>query len=136
MTTALMSLVGFAMWAVVLVTAIGAVRVWKVVTREAKPNGFPSGQPHGSDMYWRLNRAHMNALENLPIFAAVVLAGAMLEVRAPLFSTLASVVLGARVLQSVFHISSGRSLVVNLRFTAFLAQLVCMAWMALLIASR
>jgi len=136
MTTALMSLLGFAMWSVLLVTAIGAVRAGMVLTRQKRANDFPSGQPHGSDMYWRLNRAHLNALENLPIFATVVAVGAFLQVDTPLFGTLATVVLGARVAQSLLHVSSGSVPIVNARFSAFLTQLVCIAWMAFLIVSR
>lgn len=135
MSIPLLCLLGFAMWAVVLVSAIGAVRVTQVMTRTVPPNGFPSGQPHGSAAYWRLNRAHMNTLENLPIFGAVVVVGVLSNVQAPMFSTLAQVVLAARVAQSVFHVSSGSNMVVNARFTAFLTQIVCLAWMALLIVS-
>jgi hypothetical protein len=136
MTTALMCLLGFALWSVVLVSSIGAVRVFQVVTRQKRANEFPSGQPHGGDAYWRLNRAHMNALENLPIFGTVVVVGVMLNVDAPLFSQLAQVVLAARVMQSVIHVSSGGVIAVNARFTAFLTQIVCIAWMALLIVAR
>lgn len=136
MTTPLWCLLGFAMWAVVLVSAIGGVRALQVVTRQKRANEFPSGQPHGGDMYWRLNRAHLNTLENLPIFGAVVVVGVLSGVDAPLFSTLASVVLGARIAQSVIHVSSGSVMAVNARFTAFLTQLVGMAWMAFLIVSR
>ena len=52
---------------IVLVTAIGAFRVLQVLTRKKAANEFPSGTPHGGDLYWRLNRAHMNTAENLPL---------------------------------------------------------------------
>lgn len=136
MTTPLMCLLGFAMWAVVLVLGIGAVRVMEVLTRKKKANDFPAGQPHGSPGYWRLNRAHLNTLENLPIFGAVVVVGTLLHVENAMFSQLALVVLGARVVQSLLHISSGSVAIVNARFAAFATQLVCMGWMAFLIATR
>lgn len=135
MSIPLLCLLGFAMWAVVLVSAIGVVRVTQVMTRTVPPNGFPSGQPHGGAGYWRLNRAHMNALENLPIFGAVVVVGVLSNVQAPMFSTLAQAVLAARVAQSILHVSSGSNMVVNARFTAFLTQIVCIAWMAWLIVA-
>lgn len=134
MTTALWCLLGFAVWAVVLVSGIGAVRVMQVLTRQKRANEFPSGQPHGAEMYWRLNRAHMNTLENLPIFGAVVVVGTLAQVQAPLFQTLAQVVIAARVAQSLIHVSSGSVPAVNARFAAFVTQVVSFAWMAWLVA--
>ncbi len=122
MTTSLYCLVGWCAWALLLVLAIGLARVTQVLTGKKRPNEFPSGVPHGSDMYWRLNRAHMNCIENLPIFAALVLVAALAHVNV---GGLAELALAARVVQSLAHVSSGRSLVVNLRFTAFLAQAGC-----------
>jgi hypothetical protein len=136
MPIALMCLVGFAMWAVVLVLAVGGARAFQVVTGAKKPNEFPSGQQHGGAAYWRLNRAHANTLENLPIFGAVVVVGFLTGVSDPMFSTLAQIVLGGRVVQSAIHIISGSVTAVNARFTAFLVQLACMSWMALLIVLR
>jgi uncharacterized MAPEG superfamily protein len=130
MLSPLASLVGFAAWAVVLVTLIGLVRVIQVMTGKKRPNEFPGGVPHGGDAYWRLNRAHLNAVENLPIFGALVLAGVALHVDSTLFRVLPQVVLAARVGQSLAHISSGRSLVVNVRFTFFLTQVTCFALLA------
>jgi uncharacterized MAPEG superfamily protein len=129
MTRPLLCLIGFAAWGVLLVLAIGAVRVIQVLTGKKRPNEFPGGVPHGGDSYWRLNRAHVNTMENLPIFASLVLVGTVARVATPSFETLPVVVLGARLAQSAFHISSGRSLVVNFRFTAYLTQLACFIWM-------
>ena len=57
----------------------------------ASPADFPASVPHGSDRYWRLNRAHLNCLEFLPMFAAVVLTGAVLGVTEGTVATLAEV---------------------------------------------
>lgn len=133
LTTPLLCLLGFAMWAIALVSAIGAMRVPLVVTKKKKAGDFPAGQQHGGDAYWRLNRAHLNTLENLPIFGAIVVVGSLAGTSDPLFATLAQVVLGARIVQSLIHISSGRTHAINLRFTAYLTQVTCMAWMALLV---
>jgi len=134
MTRPLLCLAGFAAWAILLVTAIGALRVAQVFTGKKQSNQFPGGTQHGGDAYWRLNRAHLNAVENLPIFGALVLVGALLRVDAPLFQTLPLVILGARVVQSLVHISSGSVTAVNLRFSAFLTQVGCFAVLAVLIA--
>ncbi len=129
MTTPLWCLLGFAAWTVLLVVTVGLWRVGLVLQGKQAPNEFPSGSPHGSDLYWRVNRAHINAAENLPLMASVVLVGTLAGVSTPTFSLLAQVYLGARILQSIIHISSNASLVINLRFTAMLVQIVCFGWM-------
>jgi uncharacterized MAPEG superfamily protein len=130
MLSPLACLVGFAAWAVLLVTCIGASRVIQVMGGKKRPNEFPGDVPHGGDAYRRLNRAHLNTVENLPIFGALVLSGVLLHVDSTLFRALPQVVLAARVGQSLAHISSGRSLVVNVRFTFFLTQVTCFALLA------
>lgn len=136
MTTPIYALMGFVFWTVFLVLAIGGVRVLQVMKGEAAANGFPSGQPHGGDAYWRLNRAHMNAVENLPLFASVVLAGHVTGLTNGTFATLAQVYVIARVLQSLIHVSSGSVVAVNLRFTCFVVQIGCLLTMADLVVMR
>lgn len=117
-------------WTILLcLSTIVAYRVTLVLTGKAPANGFPSGQPHGPDWYQRANRAHANCIENLPIFGAVVLTGAVIGRVDPTFDTLAQVYLLARVGQTIVHLSSGRSMVVNVRFAFFLTQMVCAGWM-------
>ncbi len=83
--------------------------------------------------YWRINRAHLNATENLPIFAAIVLAGWAAGAETPLFNQLAVIVLAGRIVQSIIHILSGSAVAIGLRFTAFGVQLISEFWMAVLI---
>ncbi len=127
----LVCLVGFALWAVLLVMGVGFSRVAQVLAGKKRANEFPSGTQHGGDRYWRLNRAHLNTVENLPIFAALVIAGVLLHVSSAAFATLPVVIVGARIVQSVVHVSSGSVVAVNVRFTAFLTQVVCFAWMGI-----
>ena len=131
MARPLQCLVGFSAWAILLVLGVGAVRVVQVMRGVKRANEFPSGTQHGGDAYWRLNRAHINTVENLPIFAALVITGTLLHVATPAFQTLPVVVLVARVVQSLVHLSSGSSRAVNVRFTAFLTQLAAFMWMAI-----
>ena len=123
MTTPLLCLALYAAWAMVLVLSIGSWRAMQVLTGKKKPNEFPSGTQHGTDAYWRLNRAHLNTLENLPIFAAVVVVSHLANLSNPQVDTACIVVIVARVAQSLIHVSSNTSVAVNLRFTAFLTQL-------------
>jgi uncharacterized MAPEG superfamily protein len=125
MTIPLWCLLGFVVWTLVLLLGIAVVRVGAVLRGEKRANEFPSGVPHGGDAYWRLNRAHMNCLENLPIFASVVLVAAIAGVREPLLDTLARTFLGARVGQSIAHVASGGVVAVNVRFAFFVIQIAC-----------
>jgi uncharacterized MAPEG superfamily protein len=125
----LVALLAFAAWTVLLVLCIFGVRTLLVFSGQKRPNEFQSGVQHGGDRYWRLNRAHMNAVENLAVFAVIVLAGAALGIASPRLGQLAWVVVIARVAQSIFHVASNRSRVVLLRSTAFVTQLVCFVWM-------
>lgn len=131
--TALVALTFYAIWAMVLVLSVAAVRVHQVIVGGAKADSFTAGIPHGPEPYWRLNRAHMNTIENLPIFATVVLAGWAAGAADPIFNLLAVIVVVARAIQSLIHISSGTVHAINMRFTAFAVQVVCQFWMAWLI---
>jgi hypothetical protein len=129
----IIALTFYALWAIVLVVMIAADRALLVMGGKAAITDFPSGTKHGSDSYWRINRAHLNTLENLPIFAALVLAGWVAGLDTATFNMLAVVVVVARVVQSLIHISSGSALAINFRFLALLVQIVCEVWMAVLI---
>ncbi|HZS36565.1 MAG TPA: MAPEG family protein [Polyangia bacterium] len=129
MTPALWALVGWAAWAMLLVTAIVSARGWQVFRGAKRVTEFPGGVQHGGDVYWRLYRAHANTAENLPIVAVLTLIGTLVPVYRGTFDALALAALGARVVQSLVHVSSGSALAINVRFTAFAAQYVCFAWM-------
>jgi uncharacterized MAPEG superfamily protein len=128
---------GFATWTLLLVVVgIGAPRISAVLRRQAPPNAFNPAVPHGSERYQRCMRAHLNCVENLPIFATLVTLGTLLGVPGELFQCVAFVVLPARVLQSVVHIASGRNRAVLVRFLLFSVQLVCFGVMLLLLAAH
>ena len=128
------ALVLFALWSMTLVLAVGIWRSSLVFAGRAKANSFTPGAPHGGDTYWRLNRAHVNAVENLPIFGALVLSGSYLQVPDLSFQILPSLILYARVAQSLIHIASGSPFAVTLRFLAYGVQLVSMIVLAGVVA--
>ena len=135
MHTPLLCLLGFVLWIMLLVAGgIAAIRLTAVLTGKAPPNGFPADVPHGSDRYRRTMRAHMNCVENLPLFASVVLTGAVVHAGSPLMDTLALTYMGARVLHSLLHIASGEFAVIAVRLISYVVQLVCLSWMGLLVA--
>ena len=127
------ALVLYALWAIALVLMVAADRVLMVIRGEAKANSFTPGVPHGSDSYWRINRAHLNTLENLPIFAAIVLSGWVVGMETATFNRLAIIVVVARIVQTAIHIASGSVVAITFRFTALAVQLICEIWMAILV---
>ena len=132
-TVPLLSLTWFTFWALLLVLNVGRLRVTQVMAGKAKPDSFPAGIKHGTDAEWRANRAQANTVENLPIFATLVLVGVAAGVATETFATLCLVVAVARPIQSIIHIASGSTNAVNLRFAAFLVQLACFVWMAVIL---
>jgi hypothetical protein len=131
------ALLGFVIWTMLLVVGgIGVTRISLVMTRQARANSFNPSVPHGSERYQRSMRAHVNCVENLPIFAALVLLGSVLAVPGTLFQMAAFVVLPARVLQSLVHVASNRNRAVLARFAFFSIQLICFGVMAALLVAR
>jgi len=126
----LTALILFAVWSLLLVSTIGIWRVSQLLTGRVPKGGFTPGAPHGGDAYWRLNRAHMNSVENLPVFGAIVLSGVVLQVQDALFLSLPTVVIAARVAQSLVHIASGTQFAILIRFSFYLVQVLCMLAMA------
>lgn len=73
----------------------------------------------------RANRAHINAVESLTPFAAVVLVGQAASVSSPLCALAASVFFFARLAHAVLHISGfslfrARTVVFTIGWTAFM----------------
>lgn len=136
MSTPLWCLLGFVCWTLLLLLGVGLARVRQVVAGTARASDFPSGVPHGSDAYWRLNRAHLNCVENLPLFASVVLVAAAAGLQHGTFDNFAMLVLAARIGQSVAHISSGSEMAVNIRFAFFGLQIIGIVGGIILIATN
>jgi uncharacterized MAPEG superfamily protein len=129
----IVALVFYALWAIALVLMIAIDRLLLIVRGQVKNTEFLSGVPHGNESYWRINRAHLNTVENLPIFAAIVLTAWVAGAESHLFNLLAMIVLVARIVQSIVHIVSGGALATWFRTGSFAVQIVCEIWMAVMI---
>ena len=127
LTSPLYSLLGFAVWTLLVVlVGVGTPRVTAVLARRAPPKSFRADEPHGSERYRRTMRAHANCIENLPLFTVVVFALHATGASSPLADALAAIALGARVLQSLVHIATVQTdRVVTVRFSFFFIQLLC-----------
>ena len=74
MTIPQWALLGFAVWTLlVLFGTVGVYRWSRILTGRVRISEWQADQPQGSDWYRRALRAHMNCVENLPVFAAIVL---------------------------------------------------------------
>nr|WP_295773974.1 MAPEG family protein [Rhodoferax sp.] len=127
--TAIQALLGFAAWTALLVLGVFLYRGLRFVTG-TPINHWPRGAKPSSDAAFvkRLEDAHANCLENLPVFAVIVL-GAAATGRLDVISTLAPWVLYARIAQSLTHLTGVGQLHVLVRATFWSIQLGLMLWM-------
>lgn len=127
--SALQSLLGFAAWTLLLIAAVFLYRGMRFLggtpinhwPRQAKPSD-------DAPLVKRLEDAHANCLENLPLFAVIVLAAAALGRLADI-QVLAPWVLYARIGQSLAHLSGTGKINVFVRASFWSVQLGLFAWM-------
>ena len=131
--TAIHALLGFAAWTLLLVAGVFLYRGVRFLggtpinhwPRQAKP-------ADDAPMVKRLEDAHANCLENLPIFAVIVLAAAAMQ-KLELLQPLAIWVLYARMGQTAAHLWGVGRLQVLVRASFWGAQLGLFAWMLALL---
>jgi len=69
----------------------------------------------------------MNCVENLPVYAAIVVCATAFQATGPLLDAAALTLLAARLCQTTTHITFEQTdRVVSVRFTFFFVQVVCM----------
>lgn len=138
MTIPLMALLGFALWTLlILFVTIGPYRWARILTGRTRASYWTADPHAGSGFYPRAMRAHMNCIENLPVFGTIVYVIDRVGLQSPLLNALALTVFGARIVQSSVHIALVQTdAVVFVRFGFYFAQVVAMmAMVAVLIAS-
>lgn len=129
------AVLAFAAWTLmVLLLGVGIQRWTLIFAGRAELKDFPADAPHGSPFYRRTMRAHANCVENLPIFIAVVFAAEASSVRSTSLDVLSSIVVAARVLQTVCHFASGSNTAIAFRFAFFAVQIAAVIWMGALVA--
>jgi len=110
-------------WALLLVVLMEILRGRLVAGGHIAGNEFRPDNSNLSPFMQRLARAHANCIEGLPIFGGLLVV-ALVTNRASVTDQLAPWLLLARLVQSGTHLSSGSILAVNVRFLAFVVQLV------------
>ncbi|MBY8965458.1 MAPEG family protein [Algiphilus sp. NNCM1] len=125
MTPSLTAVALFAGWALLLVFIPVGYRVVAVLTKGKAANSWTRGHQQESEpgLVERAGHAHLNTLENLPVFAALVLAG-VASGQGAAIDALAPWVLYARMAQSVVHLIGVNHWLVLVRAGFFAAQLI------------
>lgn len=118
------ALVFYALWTLFLLLLVVGYRGLLVLTAQRAIDSFPADEePIGPAWYRRLIRAHLNCVENLPVFVAVI-AAAGLAGKLELANTLAPWIFYARVAQSLLHLGTVHPGVIWLRVSALMVQVL------------
>jgi len=136
MTIPQWALLGFAVWTLlVLFGTVGVYRWSRILTGRVRISEWQADQPQGSAWYQRAMRAHMNCVENLPVFAAIVLCATAAGADSRLLDLLAGAILVARIGQTTIHLAFEPSdLAASIRFGFFFVQAIGMLAMAAAVA--
>lgn len=117
------ALIGFTAWTLLLVILVFAWRGIEIVVNGKKADSWTRGKDvETPGLVRRIEHAHMNCVENLPLFAAIVLAAAAMG-RSAVTEPYAAYVLYARVAQSITHMIGVSHWLVMLRATFWAVQL-------------
>jgi uncharacterized MAPEG superfamily protein len=126
------ALTGFVTWTLLLLVLMEIIRSQLVLRGKVPANGFRPDNAGLSPFMQRLARAHANCIESLPVFGGLLLV-ALVTDQAAITDSLAYVFLGARIIQSLIHLTSLSQTAVMLRFTAFAVQMAIGVYWALLL---
>ena len=131
MTTPQWTVIAFAAWTLlILIVGIGMRRLQLIFSGEAGFASFPGDTAHGGTAYRRAVRAHANCIENLPVYAAIVVVAETARLVPHHMEELALTFMLCRVVQSSIHMLLPETdTTVGIRFTFFSAQLIVMIWM-------
>lgn len=127
--TGITALLWFTVWTLVLMLVYVGYRILLVLTMKKKANAWMRGQPSDDPAFiTRAQHAHMNCLENLPVFAAIVFAGVALG-KSSGVDQVAAFVLYARLAQSVTHLLGTSPSLVFIRANFLVVQAGLFGWM-------
>lgn len=132
--TGIEALMYYVLWMFALVLFYGSYRVPLSLTGKKAINHWERGNPvDDPGVVVRARHAHANCVENIALFAAVVLAAAALG-KSAVVDGLAAYVIGARVAQSLVHLIGTSAMLVWIRATLFFIQVGLIGYMAYTLA--
>lgn len=119
----------YALWMIALTLLYVGHRIPLALMGKKSADHWTRGQPNtDSPFQIRASHAHANTVENFAIFAAVVVIAATMG-QSAVVDPLACYVLYARLAQGVVHLIGTSFILVSLRATLFLVQVVLIVYM-------
>jgi uncharacterized MAPEG superfamily protein len=130
------ALLVYATWTILILSStVGVYRWSRILSGRASVSEWHADESQGSEWYRRAMRAHMNCVENLPVFTAIVVAAWSVRMESVAFDALAIATVSARIVQSLVHVSVEQTeLIASIRFLFFFIQGICMLAMVAVIA--
>jgi uncharacterized MAPEG superfamily protein len=127
--TGITALLLFAAWTLVLMFLYVGYRVALVLAMKKPANSWGRDDKVDDPAFVvRAKHAHLNALENLPVFAAIVLAAVALG-KTPVVDQVAAFVLYARLAQSTVHLIGVNHWLVFIRANLLVVQAALFLYM-------
>lgn len=120
----------YIVWTLVLALSYATYRLPLVLTGKKTANHWERGQAVDDPaILVRAKAAHLNCLENLPLFAALVLVAAATG-QSETINAVAGVLIAARIGQSLVHLIGTSFALVFIRASLFLVQVGLMLYLA------
>ena len=133
MSASILALIGFVVWTIVLVLTAVTYRVVRIAMGAPAESWARGKSPIVPDAIRRIEHAHLNCIENLPLFGGVVLA-AVASDQLAVVDPMAGLFLATRVIQSVVHAIQVSHWMVLLRGTFWSVQIVLLIYWCLALA--
>lgn len=137
MSPAICALLGFTGLTIFLAAAYVSYRIGLVLTFKTAANSWTREAETWKDpaIITRLHHAHLNSVENLPLFAAIVLA-AFASSQIAVVDEFAMIYLALRLAQSTVHIISTGPAFVFVRANLWIAQMVLLGYWVLKLCGK
>jgi len=129
MNTSVLVLIGYVLFTMALVLTVVTYRIIRIAggkPADSWARGKPATDP---DIIQRMSHAHINCLENLPLYAGLVIAAGLTN-RLPVIDGLAAMFFAARILQSAIHVIQVSHWMVLIRGTFWTIQMVLLIYWA------
>ncbi len=128
--TAFAAVLLYILWMIVLALVYAGPRIPQALFGIKRIDSWERDKaPVDPQFLQRAKAAHMNSIENFPLFAGVVTIAALMN-QIAVADSVAAYVLYARVAQSLVHISGTSFVQIMLRATFFLIQIALIAYLA------
>jgi uncharacterized MAPEG superfamily protein len=133
MNASILALIGYVAWTIALVLSVVSYRLIQMATGTPADSWARSKAPNDPDVIQRITHAHLNCLENLPLYGGVVLAAAAMS-RLAVIDPLAGWFLAARIAQSIVHVIQVSHWMVLVRGTFWTVQMLLLIyWIVVLV---